>query len=136
MNSQFWKSPSEGLSLDNVEKLEIFRVRSQKIISEVEWPNSFWPSTTELILLDSLSAKKVISLFKAIQVGEPARCHMPPWGLAIYSSSGLIYTVTICFECTNCYVYSENGKELRAFEMSDLNSLELLKYFESLLPLN
>ena len=136
MNNNFWKPPSYGLSLDAVEKLEIFRVADREIISEVNWPASFWNSTSDRIILDGEAAEKIMNLFKSLKIHEPARCHMPPWGMAIYMKLALIYTVTICFECSNCYVYSKGEKKLRAFDTSEIGAIELLKCFQTLLPIN
>ncbi len=135
MTKSIWRSPSEGLDLENIEKIEVFRVGERKIIQEQGWPSSFWSQASDVIAVDKSDVSLILKLFKQLKVDEPARCHMPPWGIAFYSGVKLLYTVTICFECSNSYIYSGAGKNLTAFNTADESAVELLNYLKLNLPL-
>lgn len=135
MTTHFWKAPSEALVLEDVNKVEIFRIKDRKIVPEDGWPSAFWSHSSDVIELSELELSKVLVWFSALQLDEPARCHMPPWGLAFYSDNVLLYTATICFECSNSYIYSAAGKVLTAFNVSEANAIALLEYLNLTLPL-
>ena len=128
MASDFWKPPSWSLDLDQISVIEAFRVPDKSIISDEGWPDSFWSNVQERTTANEKESKALLNLFRGLEVSEPARCHMPPFGLAGYLPDGtLSFTVTLCFECSNAYVYTVDGKQLRAFDISTTHAKNLLK---------
>ncbi len=59
---------------------------------------------------------------------------MPPWGLAFYERGALLFTVTLCYVCANAYVYTDQGKELRAFDPEGPNAADLRQMLQQFLP--
>lgn len=134
MGQQFWKVPCHELPLDAVKRVEIFHTL-RRIIPVEGWPSSFWDFADNRLSLEEGDAQVFVELFLSLKPGVPSRCHMAPWGVAFYSSEGLISTVTFCFRCSNAYVYSATGKTLRAFDRNECKTKELLNMFKKNLPL-
>lgn len=61
---------------------------------------------------------------------------MPPWGLAFYAGDELLFTVTLCFECSNAYVYNSRDKDLRAFDLDCPSAAGLRALLEHHLPIS
>ena len=134
-SDNFWKVPSWEVPVDKSDKVEIFYLPNRAIISEAGWPESFWAQTEKRISLTEKVAQQVINLFSNLEAGRSARCHETPWGIAFAKDHKLICTVTLCFECSNAYVYTEEKRKLRAFNTSHTNSKLLLALLEEQLPL-
>ena len=60
---------------------------------------------------------------------------MPPWGLAFYQEDLLLIITTLCFSCSNAYVHSSNGTDLRAFDLRGANVMLLRSILERYLNL-
>jgi hypothetical protein len=135
VNKNFWKVPAWEVRVDKANQVELFKIPNRNIISEEDWPESFWVHIRDRHLVDGQEGQHVIRLFQDLGPGEPARCHMPPWGLAFYYNAELLFTTTLCFECSNAYVYTASGKNLRAFDVSDSHAIELLDWLKEKMPL-
>lgn len=131
--SSFWKPPAWQTTIDRADRVELLELAS-KIISEVGWPESFWAHVGERRLLVGSDAERVIRLFAELKPGDSARCHMPPWGLAFYEGEALLFTVSLCFRCSNAYVYDANGMHLRAFKVAARGAKSLLAVLKQQLP--
>ena len=46
-------------------------------------------------------AQEIATLFRQLPSGEPARCHIPPYGLRFYTEEGLQKQCSICWMCNN-----------------------------------
>ena len=127
-----WKPPAWNLPLEEVSLMEAFKVPQKSPISEFEWPEMFWKSVQERTMATEEGSKALLALFRELEVAEPARCHLPPFGLGAYCKRGtLLFTTTLCFECGNAFVYTKDGLEQRAMDVSTTsakNLLETLKY--------
>ena len=122
-----WRPPSWELPLDEIDTIEAYRIPSKSVIAEIEWPEHFWKHVADREVASPAESSALLSLFKRLQVSEPARCHIPPYGIAGYANNVLIFTSTLCFECSNAYVYTEKGKELRAFDVNSTSAKNLLQ---------
>lgn len=111
-----WHTPAWQTPIDKADRVELLCLPKKEIITELDWPEAFWQNVSQRYFLPELEAQRVIGLFRDLAVGEPARCHMPPWGLALYEHETLLFTVTLCYLCHNAYVYTARGKDLRAFD--------------------
>jgi len=131
----FWKAPAWQIPVRQADRVAMFRVPDRDILSEEGWPESFWSRVETPIVLTGHAAAEVVQRFSDLESGESARCHIPPWGLAMYDGAVLLFTVTLCFECFNAYVYTAQGKELRAFDISEENAVALLALLRERLPL-
>lgn len=136
MSTNFWKAPAYEVPIDKAVRVELLRLHNRDIISENGWPESFWNYVQGCKSLDGDEAQHIIQLFQKLSPGESARCHMPPWGLAFYDETELLFTTTFCFECSNTYVYTVQGKNLRAFDVSESYAEELLAFLKQELPLS
>ena len=135
MNSFSFNEPSYELDLDRIHQIDVFRVTDDCMMSVVDWPERFSIKETESVRIWGGVAQKLVLLFSELTVDEPDRCHTPPWGISFYDSKGLCYSSTICFECSNVYVYSEEGANLRAFDTSCNAAKELFQQLSELLPI-
>jgi len=135
MSTNFWKVPAWELPMDRVAQVELLRLHNSDFISEDGWPASFWHYVQGRRSLNGDKAQHIIQLFQGLSLGEPARCHIPKWGLAFFDKERLLFTTTLCFECSNVYVYTACGKELRAFDASELHAKKLLVLLKQELPL-
>lgn len=130
-----WKTPAWQTPVSRADRLELLCVPGQEVVSESGWPDTFWPQVSERHLLLGTEAERVIRLFRDLEPGNSARCHMPPWGLAFYEGDVLLFTVTVCYRCSNAYVYTAQGKELRAFDPAGPNAANLREVLTNHLPL-
>jgi hypothetical protein len=131
-----WKTPAWGTATEAATRVELFYVPEREIIDHAGWPKSFWTRTQQRVSLHGHEARSVIEMFQGLELAEPARCHMPPWGLAMYSDAELLFTATLCFECSNAYVYAASGRNLRAFDTRSAKATELLATLQLHLPLS
>lgn len=136
MSTSFWQAPAYEVPIDKAVRVELLRLHNRNIISENGWPESFWNCVQDCKSLDGDEAQHVIQLFQKLSLGEPARCHMPPWGLAFYDKTSLLFTTTLCFECSNAYIYTVHGENLRAFDVSESHAEELLAFLNQEFPLS
>lgn len=134
LETSFWKVPAWELPLHAVDAIEVFTISGRKIIQEKGWPASFWPHVENRCRLNDSEVHQVLALFQHLELDEPARCHLPAWGLGFYRKSELLCTVTLCFECSNAYIYTGSGKVLRAFNVSEINAVALFKFLKKRLP--
>lgn len=129
----FWKTPAWGAPVDRVNRVELLEL-FEDILPEDGWPERFWRYVHERRLLVGAEAEHVVRLFRELEPGESARCHMPPWGLALYEDDDLLMTVTLCFRCHNAYVYTAAGKDLRAFDSTAPKATALRELLKRHLP--
>jgi hypothetical protein len=78
-------------------------------------------------LLEGQLAQAVADLFRQLPPGEPARCHMPPFGLQFYSEDGNQQICSICWQCNNIY-----GDFQYNFDSSALVSQQLFALLDRL----
>lgn len=135
MQAVEWKTPAWQIPLDRADRVEVLRLSDENIVTERGWPDVFWSQVSERSVLPQNEAERAIRLFQGLELGEPARCHMPRWGLALYEGDVLLFTVTFCYRCSNAYVYTAQGKDLRAFDPAGPNAVELRGVFQQHLPL-
>jgi len=130
-----WQTPAWQTPVERADRVELFCIPDKCMISEVGWPDMFWDHVSERHLLSGSAAARVIRLFRGLESGASARCHMPPWGLALYEQESLLFTVTLCYLCRNAYVYTDQGKELRAFNPARPNAADLYQVLQQYLPI-
>ena len=128
-----WHPPAWETPVHRADRVELLELAGE-IIAHDGWPESFWANVGERRLLVSLHAERVIRLFGELEPGEPARCHFPPWGLAFYEGEALLFTASLCFACSNAYVYDSAGMHLRAFNVASRNAKSLLEILKQHLP--
>ena len=135
MEWEGWKTPSWQTPIERADRVELFSLPERDIIAEQGWPETFWDHVGERAVMAEVEARQVVQLFEQLEPGESARCHMPPWGIAMYAGDELLFTVTLCFQCTNAYVYDAKGRKLRAFEGQGMKARALRRVLEAHLPL-
>lgn len=120
-----WKTPAWKMPVGMADRVELFCLPDRSIVSEEGWPDAFWQHVSERLLVFGDEAQRVICLFRDLEPGVSARCHIPPWGLAFYEQDTLLFTATLCYLCDNAYIYTAQGKELRAFDPAGPNATQL-----------
>ena len=135
MRNHFWKTPAWNVPVEEVNQVELLKIPNKEIIPEEGWPETFWMHVSQRQLMTGKEAKQLLNLFHNLEPGMSARCHMPPWGLACYENERLLFTVTLCFECSNAYVYTADGQELRAFDTEEIHAIKLLNWLQDKMPL-
>ena len=127
-----WKTP-----VDRADRVELFSLPERDIVPAEGWPHSFWHHVGKRTLLNEADSQQVIHLFQELEPRQfGARCHMTPSGLALYAGDALLFTVTLCYKCSNAYVYTGHDKELRAFNPGGPNAAGLRQVLEQHLPLS
>jgi hypothetical protein len=129
----FWKTPAWQTPIERANRVELLELR-REIIAHDGWPETFWAEVGERRLLVGPGADRIIRMFSELQPGESARCHLPPWGLAFYEGEALLFTVSLCFVCSNAYVYDAAGSNLRAFNAAARGAKSLLANLKQHLP--
>jgi hypothetical protein len=130
-----YRTPAWQTPIDRADRVELFALPQRKMISAAGWPQTFWPHVGVRVSLAGPEAAGVIALVGALEPGISARCHMPPWGFALYAGDALLFTASLCFACSNAYVFTAEGNELRAFDPSGPNARALRRVLEQHLPL-
>jgi hypothetical protein len=131
--SSFWKTPAWQTPIERADRVELLELPGG-VIPHDGWPESFWAKVRERRLLVGSDADRVIRLFRELAPGEPARCHTPPWGLAFYEGEALLFTVSLCFACSNAYIYDAAGWDLRAFKVAARGAKSLRAALKQHLP--
>ncbi len=54
-------------------------------------------------LIEGQVVQDIANLFRQLPPGEPARCHIPPFGLRFHSPEGLRRECSICWMCNNIH---------------------------------
>lgn len=124
---RFWKTPAEETAANLADRVEVFSVPGEAIVPDEGWPESFWAHVDGRCVVSKRDAALIVSLYCELEPGDSKRCHTPPWGLAFYNGDDLLLTATICFRCSNVYVFTSKGKDLRAFNVKGANASELRK---------
>jgi len=60
---------------------------------------------------------------------------MPPWGLALCEGETLLLAVTLCYVCSNAYVYTAEGRDLREFDPTAARAVEPRNVLRRHLPI-
>ena len=131
-----WQAPPWQLPLERATLSEIFRVPGRSPIEADVWPDDIWPHVCDCQRLDGAASTDLLNAFADLPVSDPARCHMPPWGLAAYADNELLFTATLCFECDNAVVDTPAGSALRAFDSASPAAQRLRSLLQSRLPLD
>jgi hypothetical protein len=131
-----WETPAWQTPLDRVDQVELFCLPHRDIIPEADWPDAFERHLSDRQLLREPEGRQVINLFRELEPGESARCHLPPWGIAFYEGDTLLFSTTLCYVCNNAYLYRTQGKVLRAFDSAGSNAVELRSILRQHLPLH
>lgn len=131
-----WKTPAWETPVGKVDQVELLCLPDRTIVSEEGWPETFWHHVSDRHLLLGAEAQRVIRFFRELELGVPARCHLPPWGLAFYERDTLLFTATLCYACDNAYIYTAQGKDLRAFDPAEPNAAKLRDVLKQHLPLH
>lgn len=130
-----WETSVWQTLFDGADRVDLLCLPNQDIVSEEGWPDTFWQHISERHMLLGEGAQRLVSLFRELEPSTPARCHMPPWGLAFYEGDALLFTTTLCFRCNNAYIYTSQGKELRAFDPNCSSAVDLRNVLKQHLPL-
>lgn len=136
MEWEGWQTPAWETPIDRADRVELLSLSERKIVPPDGWPDAFFRHVDRRVLLTGAEAQPIIQRFRDLDPGESARCHMPPWGLALYAGDALLFTVTLCYACDNAYVYTGSGKDLRAFDTQGQNAVALRRALEQHLPLS
>lgn len=131
------KAPSWRLELDGVDGVAIYRIPDPEgtEVGAAGWPETFWEQVEPAERLEADDADQLLTWFRALRPVEWALCHDPPWGLALYASEELRYTVTLCFECCNAEVFDPRGKAMRGMDTQQSSAAALLRFLKARLPL-
>ncbi len=130
-----WQTPAWQTPIDKADRVELLCLPGQSIVPPEDWPDAFWCHVSARHLLSGAESQRVIRLFRELEPSQSARCHMPPWGLALYEQDALLFTATLCYRCSNAYIYMDQSMELRAFDPDGPNSAELRQVLQQYLPL-
>ncbi len=111
--------------LDKVDGVEILTLPKREILPADPWPEAFWQHVGSRCRLEGSKAQHVKELFQELEPDRPARCHAPAWGLAFFEQETLLFAVTLCYQCSNFYVYTDDGRDLFGFDPDEAHAVAL-----------
>jgi hypothetical protein len=91
-------------------------------------------ATQPEIRLTGVDAERIADLWRALPPGEPARCHIPPYGLRFWIGAQLIVEASLCWQCNNAYGYLGADATSFAFDAKALSAVALLMQLRHVLP--
>lgn len=127
-----WKTPAEETVASIADRVEVLVMRERTIVPAEGWPVHFWEHVERRVPVPQADTARIVSLYCGLEPGMSARCHLPPWGIAFYRGDDLLLTATLCFRCSNVYVYTEEGMDLRAFDVGRPTAKALRKHLEQM----
>lgn len=136
MGWEEWQTPAWQTPVDRADRVELLSLPERTIVPWEGWPDAFFRHVDRRVLLTGPEAQRIIQQFRDLEPGESARCHMPPWGLALYAGDTLLLTVTLCYACDSAHVYADSGQDLRAFDTQGQSAVALRRALEHHLPLS
>ena len=86
------------------------------------------------IKLEGVDAERIASLWRQLPPGEPARCHIPPYGLRFWQAGKKVIEASLCWECNNAYGYSGRQTLWFTFDAKAPVSVALLMQLRHVLP--
>src|SRR5262249_11198172 len=71
-------------------------------------------------------AQIIAELWRKLPAGEPARCHMPPYGLRFWQGEKMVCQASVCWACNNLYGNAGDEAVYYAFDAKRGVSKKLL----------
>jgi hypothetical protein len=65
---------------------------------------------------DAKTVELIAASWRSLVSGQPARCHMPPFGIRFIVGSKIHLQVSICWRCHNMYGLLDGSKMTFAFD--------------------
>lgn len=78
------------------------------------------------VTLRGPEAERVAALWRALPVGEQARCHVPSYGLRFFAAGRLVCQASICWQCNNIWADADGRRFRYEFDATHPRSRELL----------
>jgi hypothetical protein len=79
------------------------------------------------------NAEKIAQLWRTLPpTTNPARCHVPPFGLRFYQAETLLLEASLCWQCSNIFIVIADEKAGYIFDPKHKISQELLKLLKKL----
>jgi hypothetical protein len=76
-------------------------------------------------------AMRIARLWRSLTAGEPARCHVPPFGLRFWAAGELVCHASICWRCNNVFGRTGDEQFTFAFDATAAPARELLAACEA-----
>jgi hypothetical protein len=114
-------NPAQLSSIDAVEIVDLKSVdpdRASDYMKEAV-------AAPQIRVTDEL-AQQIASLWRKLPLGEPARCHIPPYGLRFYNGGDLLLQASICWQCNNIFGDEKGNSFGYLFDAEHSYSRELL----------
>ena len=86
------------------------------------------------IKLTGPDAQRIADLWRQLEAAEPARCHMPPYGLRFWRAGKKVVEASLCWECNNAYGYLGRREIWFTFDAGAPVSVSLLMQLRHVLP--
>ena len=79
-------------------------------------------------------AQAIAELWRRLTPAEPARCHIPPYGLRFWLAGHKIVEASLCWECNNAYGYAGHTPVSFTFDATAPAAVSLLMQLRRVLP--
>jgi len=123
--------PFVPASLPPVEQIEVVDLRGRRA--------TLWREFVETgvagrgVLVEGEAVQRVAALWRALPAREPARCHIPPFGLRFRAGGGVVCQASICWACNNIYGKAGEAGWGYAFDATAGVSRELYEVLEGVM---
>jgi hypothetical protein len=115
-----WR-PDSLPEIDSVELVDLEDVEPQSVAGYMSAA-----TTAPSVRVTGNTAQKIAALWRSLPPGEPARCHIPPFGLRFFLREKLLAEASICWECNNVFGGTWDGDFSFEFDGEAPSSRELL----------
>lgn len=75
------------------------------------------------------NGNEIIQLINSLPNGEPARCHIPRFGLELLESENQIFVCSICWQCNNIFIMNKGISDSLNFDSQSAEANVLLDQF-------
>ena len=115
----------ELLTIDRVEVLDLeghFAAMSDGLIT-----------ARRIVTVEGDLAQQIAQRWRQLTPGESARCHTPPFGLRFAFQGKVLLQASLCWVCSNMYLYGEDSRSLYGLDLTTSVARELLDLLESVM---
>jgi hypothetical protein len=70
-------------------------------------------------------ALDIAELWRALQIGQQDRCHVPPFGLRFFRQHALLLSASICWQCNNVFGSDQHGLIHAEFDAAHTSARDL-----------
>jgi hypothetical protein len=91
-----------------------------------------FPIYSETIITHDELIEQIADLWRRLESGEQARCHVPPYCLRFFQNNVQLLEASICWQCKNIWLNLADKKEYYKFNADAIPAQQLLTLLRKL----